>query len=141
MTKDFSLKASVLQSSPQGEPCAQLKCGETLKFPFARDTYSPVTVSILDAKELVSADVITDTKRVVELTLDISALGGLNYDPGDTVAILPSNATEVVAHLLQRLDLTQHADNTCHVRLATNCTKRTPKCLLIYRHPRLHVRS
>lgn len=121
---DFTTTEPVLQ---QGEPCAQLNCGETLKFPFVRDTYTPSAVSILYGKELVPADPTTDTKRIVELTLDIAALGELKYDPGDTIAILPSNASEVVAQLLQRLDLNQQADISCLVRLALNPTKKSAK--------------
>ncbi|XP_034488553.1 methionine synthase reductase isoform X2 [Drosophila innubila] len=124
---ESNLEVLFTTTEHEEKPCAQLKCGENLKFPFARDSYSPVAVSILDDKELVSADAVTDTKRVVELTLDISALGDLHYDPGDTVAILPSNASKVVAQLLQRLDLTQQADSACHVRLAANCTKKSAK--------------
>ncbi|KAM8704301.1 hypothetical protein ACLKA7_008841 [Drosophila subpalustris] len=119
---------TTLEQLPQQcEPCAQLKCGENLKFPFARDSYAPQAVSILDATELVAADAATDTKRVVELTLDISALGDLHYEPGDTLAILPSNSSEVVAQLLQRIDLSQQADSTCHVKLSANCTKKSAK--------------
>ncbi|KAH8359044.1 hypothetical protein KR093_004081 [Drosophila rubida] len=109
------------------EPCAQPGYDETPKFPFARDKYTPTVVSIVDAKELVSADAATETKRVVELTLDSSPLGELSYDPGDTLAVLPCNDSQVVARLLQRLNLNEQADDTCQVRLVPNCTKKTAK--------------
>lgn len=72
-------------------------------------------------------DSATETKRVVELTLDISAFEKLQLEPGDTVAILPSNDSKIVAQLLERLDLAQQADTACHVRLALNCAKKSAK--------------
>lgn len=110
-----------------GAPCGQLSCGDSLKFPFVRDNYAPTTVHITEAKQLVAADAATETKRVVELTLDISTFTDLQLDPGDTVAILPNNDSKLVAQLLQRLELTQQADITCHVRLALNCVKKSAK--------------
>lgn len=119
----------MLQTSitPQLDPCGQLSCGSALKFPFARADYTPMVVLISDAKVLVAADATTETKRVVELTLDIASLGELDYEPGDTVAILPSNSPQVVAQVLQRLNLTQQADSACHVNLALNCAKKSAK--------------
>lgn len=72
-------------------------------------------------------DAATETKRVVELKLDISAFGDLQLEPGDTVAILPSNDSKIVEQLLQRLELAQQADTACHVRLALNCAKKSSK--------------
>ncbi|EDW66696.1 methionine synthase reductase [Drosophila virilis] len=109
------------------EPCAQLNCGNTLKFPFARGAYKPTAVTIKDAQVLVAADAATETKRVVELTLDTAALGQWDYAPGDTVAILPSNAPQIVAQLLQRLNLSEQADSVCHLSLALNCAKKSAK--------------
>ncbi|KAH8310418.1 hypothetical protein KR044_001239 [Drosophila immigrans] len=109
------------------KPCAQPNYDEALKFPFARDNYAPTAVSIEDAQELVSSDAATETKRVVELTLNTAALGDFSYDPGDTLAVLPCNGSQVVDQLLQRLDLSEQADSTCQVRLLPNCTKKTAK--------------
>ncbi|EDV93496.1 methionine synthase reductase [Drosophila grimshawi] len=109
------------------EKCGQLNCGDNLKFPFARAGYAPTAVYIQDAKELVVADAATETKRVVELSLNISSLGEFDYEPGDTVAILPSNDPHVVAQLLHRLDIVQQADSYCLVRLALNCAKKSAK--------------
>lgn len=92
-----------------------------------RANYVPTRVHITEAKLLVEADAATETKRVVELTLDISTFSELQLDPGDTVAILPRNDSKTVARLLQRLELTQQADITCQVRLAQNCTKKSAK--------------
>ncbi|XP_060649689.1 methionine synthase reductase [Drosophila nasuta] len=117
----------VFTDAKQSKPCAQPDYDEKLKFPFIRDNYKPTAVHIIDAQELVSADAATETKRVVELTLDLTPLAELNYDPGDTLAVLPCNNSNVVAKLLQRLNLTEQADITCYVRLVPNCTKKTAK--------------
>lgn len=108
-------------------PCGQLNCGDSLKFPFLRANYTPTAVPITEVKQLVAPDAATETKRVVELTLDISAFGELQLEPGDTVAILPSNDSKIVAQLLQRLDLAQQADTVCHLRLVLNCAKKNAK--------------
>jgi len=72
---------------------------------------------------LVAADKATETKRVVELTLESL----FDYEPGDTIGVLPSNKTGVVDHLLHRLELTDQADTTCHLKLALNCAKKNAK--------------
>ncbi|XP_030376143.1 methionine synthase reductase [Scaptodrosophila lebanonensis] len=107
----------------QSKPCGQLKC-ESLKFPFARNGALPTSVPIKKADVLVVADVTTQTKRVVELTLDLSVLDyDFDYAPGDTIAILPSNADEVVQKLLQRLDLHEQAETICSFKLVQNAKK------------------
>ncbi|XP_016949338.1 methionine synthase reductase [Drosophila biarmipes] len=105
------------------EACAQLRCGEALKFPFARPGSQPRAVAIKESKVLVAADKATETKRVVELSLE----SFFDYEPGDTIGVVPSNVTEVVDNLLQRLDLSNHADTTCHLKLALNCAKKNAK--------------
>ncbi|ALC47717.1 CG14882 [Drosophila busckii] len=108
-------------------PGGQLNCGPTLKFPFALEGYLPTCVTIQEANELVTADENTHTKRVLELILDISALGTLDYMPGDTVGILPKNAKTVVEQLLQRLELSEQADSICRVDLSLHCAKKNAK--------------
>ncbi|KAH8395533.1 hypothetical protein KR222_000574 [Zaprionus bogoriensis] len=108
-------------------PCGQLDCGDSLKFPFARANCAPTEAFVVRAEELVAADAVTETKRVVELTLNVAALGAPDYEPGDTVAILPSNDPKIVTQLLQRLNLAQQADTRCSVRLVFNCAKKSAK--------------
>ncbi|XP_017076463.2 methionine synthase reductase [Drosophila eugracilis] len=105
------------------ETCAQLRCGEGLKFPFARLDSQPSAVAIKESKVIVAADKATETKRVVELTLESS----FDYQPGDTIGILPSNRTEIVDRLLHQLELIDKADTTCHLKLALHCAKKNAK--------------
>ncbi|XP_017004526.2 methionine synthase reductase [Drosophila takahashii] len=105
------------------ESCAQLRCGEALKFPFARLDSQPRAVEIRRSQVLVAADKATETKRVVELTLE----SFFDYEPGDTIGVLPNNRDELVDRLLQRLELTDQADTTCHLKLALNCAKKNAK--------------
>ncbi|KAH8353849.1 hypothetical protein KR084_008942 [Drosophila pseudotakahashii] len=105
------------------EACAQLRCGEALKFPFARLDSQPRAVAIRERKVLVAADKATDTKRVVELTLE----SFFDYEPGDTIGVLPNNKAEQVDRLLHRLELTDQADTNCHLKLSLNCAKKSAK--------------
>ncbi|XP_017039672.1 methionine synthase reductase [Drosophila ficusphila] len=105
------------------EACAQLRCGDGLKFPFCRPDFQPKAAVIKGSKVLVVADKKTETKRVVELTLESS----FDYQPGDTIAILPSNSTKLVDKLINRLELNNKADVTCHLKLVLNCAKKNAK--------------
>ncbi|EDV49144.1 methionine synthase reductase [Drosophila erecta] len=103
--------------------CAQLKCGDVLKFPFARLDSKPRSVEIKESKVLVAVDKATETKRVVELTLEST----FDYQPGDTIGILPNNKPEQVESLLHRLELLDQADANCHFKIALNCAKKNAK--------------
>ncbi|XP_039494623.1 methionine synthase reductase [Drosophila santomea] len=105
------------------EACAQLKCGDVLKFPFARLDSQPRSVKIKESKVLVAADKATATKSVVELTLEST----FDYQPGDTIGILPTNNPEQVESLLYRLELLDQADATCHLKIVLNCAKKNAK--------------
>eukprot|EP00099_Drosophila_melanogaster_P009887 NP_001262637.1 uncharacterized protein Dmel_CG14882, isoform B [Drosophila melanogaster] len=105
------------------ETCGQLKCCDILKFPFARPDFQPSSVEIKESKVLVSADKATETKRVVELTLEST----FDYQPGDTIGILPANKLEQVESLLHRLELLDQADTTCHLKLVFNCANKNAK--------------
>uniref|UniRef100_A0A6P4E5W0 Methionine synthase reductase n=1 Tax=Drosophila rhopaloa TaxID=1041015 RepID=A0A6P4E5W0_DRORH len=107
----------------QIDASAQLRCGEVLKFPFARTDSKPRSVVIKGSKVLVAADKETETKRVVELTLESS----FGYQPGDTIGVVPSNNSEIVERLLHRLQLSEQADTTCHLKLSLNCAKKSAK--------------
>ncbi|XP_017111190.1 methionine synthase reductase [Drosophila elegans] len=107
----------------QIDTCAQLRCGEVLKFPFARPDFQPRSVVIKGNTLLVAADKATETKRVVELTLESS----FDYQPGDTIGIMPSNKPELVEKLLQRLELKDQADTSCHLKLVLHCANKSAK--------------
>ncbi|KAH8369214.1 hypothetical protein KR009_004322 [Drosophila setifemur] len=110
---------------PAAESFAQLRCGDVLKFPFARADSQPMAVEITKSKILVEADKTTQTKRVVELTLETST--PIDFQPGDTIAVLPCNDGHLVDELLERLALTSEATTTCHVNLTLNCAKKSAK--------------
>ncbi|XP_017102982.2 methionine synthase reductase [Drosophila bipectinata] len=107
------------------EACAQLRCGDVLKFPFVRPGHQPRAVAIRKSEVLVSEDAATETKRVVELTLESPDL--FEFQPGDTIAVLPSNDGKLVDKLLDRLDLMSKADTMCNVKLALICAKKGAK--------------
>ncbi|KAH8288416.1 hypothetical protein KR054_002552, partial [Drosophila jambulina] len=106
------------------ETCAQLRCGDVLKFPFARsDDHRPKPAVVKGSKVLVAADEATGTKRVVELVLESS----FDYQPGDTIGVVPSNCPDVVDALLTRLDLKDKADAGFILKLVLNCAKKNAK--------------
>ncbi|KAH8346964.1 hypothetical protein KR059_003617, partial [Drosophila kikkawai] len=112
------------EEQASSETCAQLRCGDVLKFPFARsDSHRPTPATIKGSKVLVAADKVTGTKRVVELVLESS----FDYQPGDTIAVVPSNSPEVVDALLTRLDLKDKADAMFNLKLVLNCAKKNAK--------------
>lgn len=80
-------------------------------------------MAIKGSRVLVAADKATGTKRVVELTLESS----FDYQPGDTIAVVPSNSPEVVDALLTRLELNDKADATFNLKLVLNCAKQNAK--------------
>ncbi|KAH8315164.1 hypothetical protein KR074_007302 [Drosophila pseudoananassae] len=107
------------------EACAQLRCGDVLKFPFVRPGHKPRAVAIRKSEVLVPDDEETETKRVVELTLDSPDL--FEFQPGDTIAVLPSNDGKLVDELLVRLELMSKADTMCNIKLSLMCAKKGAK--------------
>ncbi|KAH8326379.1 hypothetical protein KR067_006079 [Drosophila pandora] len=107
------------------EACAQLRCGELLKFPFVRPGCQPRAVAIRKSDVLVPDDEATETKRVIELTLESPDL--FEFQPGDTIAVLPSNDEKLVDELLDRLELVSKADTMCSVKLGLKCAKKGAK--------------
>ncbi|KAH8243769.1 hypothetical protein KR032_009953, partial [Drosophila birchii] len=106
------------------ETCAQLKCDDVLKFPFARsDDHRPKQAAVIRSTVLVAADKATGTKRVVELVLE----SPFDYQPGDTIGVMPSNSPDVVDALLTRLDLKDTADAAFNLKLVLNCAKKNAK--------------
>ncbi|XP_022213579.2 methionine synthase reductase [Drosophila obscura] len=113
-----------LRKQAKSEKCGQRRCGDILKFPFAQTTGTLTAASIKESKVLVDADKATETKRVVEITLESD---DFDYEPGDTIGLLPSNAPEVVEQLLKRLGLIDQADTICQIKLALKCAKKSAK--------------
>ncbi|KAH8356093.1 hypothetical protein KR200_010349, partial [Drosophila serrata] len=106
------------------ETCAQLRCGDVLKFPFARsDAARPMPAAVKGSNVLVAADMATGTKRVVELVLEST----FEYQPGDTIGIMPSNSPDVVNALLSRLELKVKAEAPFYLKLVLNCAKKNAK--------------
>ncbi|EDW84301.1 uncharacterized protein Dwil_GK13220 [Drosophila willistoni] len=98
-----------------------------VKYPFARIGAAPTSVAITNSQVVVKADPQTDTKHVVELTLQLDPDAAFSYEPGDTIAILPHNENKVVDALLQRLHLSGQADDVCHIKLASKLVKKSAK--------------
>ncbi|XP_001359446.4 methionine synthase reductase [Drosophila pseudoobscura] len=113
-----------LRKQPKSEKCGQRRCGDILKFPFAQTSSTLTAASIKHSQVLVEADKATETKRVVELTLESD---DFDYEPGDTIGVLPSNAPAVVEQLLNRLGLIDQADTICQIKLALKCAKKSAK--------------
>ncbi|XP_068154323.1 methionine synthase reductase isoform X2 [Drosophila tropicalis] len=105
---------------------AQMRCAN-VRYPFARNGVAPTSVAITDSQVVVEADARTNTKRVVELTLQLDPDAVFSYEPGDTIAILPHNQDRIVDELLQRLNLSGQADDVCHIKLASKLVKKAAK--------------
>ncbi|KAH8295227.1 hypothetical protein KR018_008874 [Drosophila ironensis] len=105
------------------EASAQLRCSDGLKFPFARANHQPRAAAIKERRVIVAEDEATGTKRVVELTLDPGS--PFDFQPGDTLAVVPRNSRQLVDRLLKRLELMTSADTCCHVKLIPGCAKKS----------------
>ncbi|XP_065354368.1 methionine synthase reductase [Calliphora vicina] len=103
----------------------QEKCKD-LMFPFSR---SPLKmVAIKHSKNLLeSKNDSLHAKDITEITLDIKDLKEYEWQPGDTIAILPRNDKNSVDEFLQLLDMERQADTTCSVQISKLCTKKSAK--------------
>ncbi|KAI8129491.1 hypothetical protein FF38_00574 [Lucilia cuprina] len=108
-----------------GSQNGQEKCKDCI-WPFSR---SPLkNVAIKHSQMLLeSANDTIHTKDIREITLDIDDLKEFEWQPGDTIAILPTNTKESCDELLHLLNLENKADTICSVEISKLCTKKSAK--------------
>lgn len=114
----FENEAEILQNNHGQEKC------NGLSFPFSRSQLQNVTVK--HSNYLIRNDNMHN-KDIMEVTLDIKNFKEFEWQPGDTIGILPSNTKEIVSELLELLDLNGMADRKCSVKVVANCIKKTAK--------------
>lgn len=103
---------------------SQLQCTE-LVWPFSKTGALPMQVSIRAAQILAEADDEVKGKRILEITLDHSDAD--NFQPGDTIGILPINNINDVQLLLKHIHLTNNIEDIFQLEISTNCIKKSAK--------------
>ncbi|XP_067633584.1 methionine synthase reductase [Eurosta solidaginis] len=121
---------------------AQLRCSNLI-WPFSRCGNSPTEVPIKAAQLLTKANDERNPKRIIELTIAMEYATD-SYQPGDTIAILPSNDTKEIYKLLNHMQLSEKSDNIFQLQLSSKCTKKTlkvPDYIPLYCTPYLLLRD
>ncbi|XP_017467173.1 PREDICTED: methionine synthase reductase [Rhagoletis zephyria] len=103
---------------------AQLQCSGLI-WPFCRTGTFPVEVPIKGVQMLAGPDIAKE-KCIMELTTEMQMECDY-FQPGDTIAVLPSNSSREVQALLERLQLSNKSDSSFQLRISSKCTKKTAK--------------
>ncbi|XP_013099453.2 methionine synthase reductase isoform X1 [Stomoxys calcitrans] len=115
--KDFILKSFKEAKPLSVEPCKTLYADEMVpsdkhnhcsKHPFARSQVFNVPIKKSELLVISGAEG-TNNKNIIKITLKTKELG-LEWEPGDTIGILPTNSDKDVEFLLNRLDALASAD-------------------------------
>lgn len=87
-------------------------------FPFAIG--SPYLATVLSAQQLTCGE---DVKKVVDVCLDIQG-SGIDFQPGDTIGVIPENSKDEVEKVMKQLRISEKADTVVTVLVKPDTVKK-----------------